>query len=486
MTFYPSIAGKAVVGKTIVGMIRQPKAKHSRFPTIHGFDGNDLDTQGYGALSDAITCEVTEELNGGYTLEMKYPLLGVRQEYLFPGNIIMAKPNHSQVIQPFRISQVKKSLGNSISVYANHISYDLSGYVMLSAQTYNSLSAVLNAMNSKTWDTEGSAFHQFHFDTDIYSTATFSMPALQTMKSWMGGQDGSILGVYGGEWQYNGFDCILASRRGQDTGIRISYGKNLAGYDKQNDYSQYSHICAYWKNSDTVVTSDLVQTRNQCAFRVAYYDATKEYETAPTVTQLNASAAAQVSKANTLAENIKVTPAQIGNNAIGLGDTVLICYEDVFETRVIKVVWDVLADNYKMLELGTKKESITDTIKSLSSSGTTATPADYVIQQGTSNGWTFKKWASGDYECWYAGTATNVAVTTGWGGLYYGSMASVDFPITFTAIPSVQQTIEAANGGAWAAPVQSTTAKAGSVYLYRPTSSTVSVTQHIYAKGKWK
>ena len=64
-------------------------------------------------------------------------------------------------------------------------------------------------------------------------------------------------------------------------------------------------------------------------------------------------------------QTITVTPAQIGNDVIGLGDSVLICYETVFETRVIKTVWDVLAGNYKTLELGAKKADIADTIKSL-------------------------------------------------------------------------------------------------------------------------
>ncbi len=454
------------------------------FPTIHGFDGSDLDTQGYGALSDAITCEVTEELNGGFTLEMKYPLHGVRNEYLVPGNIIMAKPNHSQIRQPFRINQVKKSFGNSINVYANHISYDLSGYVMPSAVTLGSLNAVINALNSATWDTEGSVFHQFNFDTNIYSTKPFTMPALQTMKSWMGGQDGSILDVYGGEWQYNGFDCILASRRGQDTGIRISYGKNLAEYDKQSDYSQYSHICAYWKNSETVVCSNLVQTRNQCAFRVAYYDASKEYETKPTVSQLNASATAQVSKLNITAQTIKVTPAQIGNNAIGLGDSVLICYEDVFETRVIKVVWDVLADTYKSLELGTKKASITDTIKSLSGSSSAAE-----FEEGTSGSWRFKKWASGDYECWLRDSSKKGTINQPWGSFYYGTLSAFSYPITFTEYPVVEITVQAANGGAWAVPNYSdySTSSTGTIYLYRPTQTTdMSLTVNIYARGKWK
>lgn len=361
MTFYPSIAGKAVVGKTIVGMIRQPKPKDSRYPTIHSYDGNTLETQGYGALSDAISAEVTEELNGGFTLEMKYPLHGIHNEYLVAGNIIMAKPAHNQSIQPFRINQVKRTLGNSINVYANHISYDMSGYPMTSAQTYNSLADVISAMNNATWSTGSAAFHRFTFDTDKSSSATFSIAGTQTLRSWMGGQEGSILDTYGGEWSYDNFKCFLANRRGEDNGIRISYGKNLAEYVKEQTNTIYSHICAYYVKDDVSVYSDLTETGMICAFRVLYYDASKNFDSTPTKAQLNAIAATQKPSESL---SVTVTPAQIGD-VIGLGDTVYVCYENVFTTRVVKTVWDVLGDHYNKLELGTKKTSIADTIKSL-------------------------------------------------------------------------------------------------------------------------
>lgn len=456
-----------------------------RYPTIHGFDGNDLETQGYGALSDCISAEVTEELNGGFTLEMKYPLHGIHNEYLIPGNIIMAKPSHNQSIQPFRIHQVKRSFGSSIVVYANHISYDMSGYPIRSARNYNSLAETIAAMNAFDWSSTAgaAAYHKFTFETDKTSSAAFSIAGTQTLRSWMGGQEGSILDTYGGEWSYDNFKCFLASRRGEDNGIRISYGKNLAEYVKEQNNSVYSHICAYYVKNEEAVYSDFVETGAICAFRVLYYDASKYFDNAPTVAQLNTIAATQ--KPNE-SQTITVTPAQIGD-VIGLGDTVYICYENVFTTRVIKTVWNVLADNYTKLELGTKKAGITDTIKSLSGSGTTATPTDYVIQQGTSSGWYFKKWASGDYACWYRAEGISVDVTTAWQGKYYGSIAGVNFPITFVSLTSVNQTVEVDDGGETTSFYPCTLTKTSGAVLYRPNSkSGVTATYNIEARGRWK
>ena len=334
------------------------------YPTIHSFKADDLDTQGYGALADCISCEVTEELNGEFTLEMEYALNGIHSDYLATGNIIMAKPSHNQSVQPFRINQIKKSFSKNYAVYANHISYDMSGYTLRAAYSYNSLSATIAGMNNMDWSPLN-YYHEFTFDTDMTSSKQFSQEGINTLRAWMGGKEGSIIDVYGGEWVYNGFSCFLASRRGQDTGYRISYGKNLAEYEKQTDLNEYSYICAYWKKSDDFAYSDLIATGLDCALRVGYVDASKAFDSKPSTAQLNSYASGQISSLVMGGATITVTPAQIGNDIIGLGDSVLVCYETVFQTRVIKTVWDVLAGNYTKLQLGTKKANIADTIKSL-------------------------------------------------------------------------------------------------------------------------
>ena len=46
--------------------------------TLHESTEMSFTTNGLGALSDAITCEVTEERNGEFELEMEYPVTGKR------------------------------------------------------------------------------------------------------------------------------------------------------------------------------------------------------------------------------------------------------------------------------------------------------------------------------------------------------------------------------------------------------------------------
>ena len=78
------------------------------------------------------------------------------------------------------------------------------------------------------------------------------------------------------------------------------------------------------------------------------------------------------------------------------------------------------------------------------------TLADFVVEQGTSGIWTYRKWASGIAECW--GTSDIVTITSWnqWGGMYTASNAipAYYYPVQFSAPPMLQITYRAiAMGG---------------------------------------
>ena len=68
--------------------------------------------------------------------------------------------------------------------------------------------------------------------------------------------------------------------------------------------------------------------------------------------------------------------------------------------------------------------------------------ADYVVEQGTSGIWAYRKWNSGIAECWIS-TATSVIGSTASGALsggYYAQLNSPPFgylPIKFVTYPSI-------------------------------------------------
>ena len=78
---------------------------------------------GTGILMDAVSCTVTEEINGVYELTMKYPIAGIHGNEIRERDIVIAKPNIKQRAQPFRIYRMTRPIGGVFTVYARHISY---------------------------------------------------------------------------------------------------------------------------------------------------------------------------------------------------------------------------------------------------------------------------------------------------------------------------------------------------------------------------
>ena len=150
-------------------------------------------TQGLGALTDTISCTVTEELNGEYELEMQYPLDGIHFEEITDRCIIYAIPSPYRDPQPFRIYRITKPLNGIVTIYARHISYDLSG-VPLNPFTAASAPAAMAGLSSNA-ETDC----PFTFWTDKSTKANFTVSVPSSIRSVLGGQEGSVLDVYGGE-----------------------------------------------------------------------------------------------------------------------------------------------------------------------------------------------------------------------------------------------------------------------------------------------
>lgn len=94
-------------------------------PILYKEDAIDFSTFGIGVLADTISCLVTEERNGAYELTLKYPLNGSLYGEIKKERIIKAKPNDLSDPQAFRIYRITIPINGIITIYAEHISYDL-------------------------------------------------------------------------------------------------------------------------------------------------------------------------------------------------------------------------------------------------------------------------------------------------------------------------------------------------------------------------
>lgn len=111
--------------------------------------------------------------------------------------------------------------------------------------------------------------------------------------------------------------------------------------------------------------------------------------------------------------------------------------------------------------------------------------ADFIVAQGTSGIWTYRKWNSGIAECWGVQDATSASVTQ-FGNIYYFN-TEVKFPANlFIGSFNIQATVVSDNGGMyWACPYNySTSGSALRIVSADGEARTSSVWYSV--KGKWK
>lgn len=339
---------------------------------------------GIGVLKDAISCEVKEERNGEYELTLKYPSSGAYASYLLPRAVLKVKPNFTDDLQLFRIYKVGKSIGSSFTVNARHISYDLSGFPITTGSASNVGDALQLLQNAATGYT---------FTTDKSLTANFKIHTPSSVRSWLGGKEGSILDLYGpGDYKYNNFNIQFLTQRGQDRGVTVRYGKNLTKLDSTNDSSNVvTGIMAYWQSAEdtpTTVCSNVIPTGVTLDVGVvSVIDASEKYETEPTVAQLDAYVNSYITnhQVTQVKKNIKLDFLQIATlkDRVDLCDTVHVIYEDYginVTAKCISTTWDVLNEKYIEIELGEPKTNIADTISNISKAVSDVMTANQVQQ----------------------------------------------------------------------------------------------------------
>lgn len=339
-------------------------------PVLHPADSTSWASFGLGALSDAISCEVTEERNGQYELEMTYPVSGQHYSELALRKIILAKPNFNDPPQPFRIYKISKPLAGIVTVNAQHLCYDLSGYVVgvFSAVGVQSALAALTANCTPTPC-------PFTFSSDMSSTGTFDVHKPASIRALMGGTTGSLIDHWHGEWSYNGYACRFDANRGTDRGVTIRYGKNLTSIEQEeNNASVYTGIYPFWFNSDTrsLVTLPEKTINAPGSFgytKICPVDLSDRFESEPTEAQLRAAAQTYISSNDigVPAVNLRLSFVQLEEikERVDLCDIVHVYFDTLgvsASAKCVRTRWNVLTEQYNEIELGTIRASIAGTI----------------------------------------------------------------------------------------------------------------------------
>lgn len=345
-------------------------------PILFPSTATEFNTQGLGVLTDAISCTVNEERNGAFELTMQYPDTGVHFDEITDRCIIYAIPSPYRAPQPFRIYRITRPMDGIIMVYAQHITYDLSGVPLNPFTAVNAPDALSKLSLNAAVDSP------FTFWTDKATVASFAVSTPSSTRSVLGGSSGSILGVYGGEYEWDGFTVRLYGHRGYDNGVVISYGKNLTDIEQDRNISNVATgIYPYWTNAEgALVTCDpkIVNAPGTYDFtRVVPVDFSNDFEAQPTSAQLQARAEKYVedNKIGIPKTSITASFVQLEQfpeyedlallEKCDLCDTVTIRYPQLgveAKAEIVKIETDVLLERYNSVEIGDVRTNIADTI----------------------------------------------------------------------------------------------------------------------------
>lgn len=113
--------------------------------------------------------------------------------------------------------------------------------------------------------------------------------------------------------------------------------------------------------------------------------------------------------------------------------------------------------------------------------------ADYVVEEGTSGAWTYRKWDSGIAECWSNNYSLgSCAITSSYGNAFYIAKTDYSFPTDlFISAPQVNVST-LSSLGLLSASVYEVTASKYSFFLWDTQSETLTVSISVRAIGEWK
>ena len=374
-------------------------------PILYRSDELDFLSNGLGRLTECTECTVTEERNGIFECEFKYPITGrFYKTMIEEGGIVAVIHDDQHDIQPFDIYSYSAPIDGIVTFNAHHISYRLANVIV---SPFTAASCALAVDGLKTYSVNTNIFT---FWTNKATAGNFALTHPDNIRALLGGQQGSILDVYGtGEYEFDKYQVKLYLNRGVDTGVTIRYGKNMTSIERKYDEtSVFNSVAPYWTDGTTTVmlpeyivispeaplevapwtadTGDYITDDNGEIIYFQYVkiipvqlDLSGEFEEQPTENELRQKALDYLANNQpwTPGDNITVDFVQLWQTPeyedvanlqrVSLCDTVSIYYPELGVTatnaKIIKVVYNVLLERYDSMEVGTPKTSFADYLK---------------------------------------------------------------------------------------------------------------------------
>lgn len=351
-------------------------------PILFASNERNFNTLGLGVIANVSKCEVTEELNGMYELEMV-----IYNEDGFGGDlinatpmplerdIILAKANDFDRGQPFRIYKITKLDDFSIEIYAKHVTFDASKYYVSSiAKHESSFNAALQEVGSKIEPKN----HPFRLSTDLDTVTQFES-MFKGLGDLIQGTEGSLLQRYGGEISRDMYHIRYNRRRGQDTNIVIAAEKNMTGLEVDVDTDGVITRIVPWANKNENAESGSKDEKEFIYLPERFIDSPYindyeqpliepvEFDGVETVEQLRSKAKGfftrnkrDIPKVNVKVQFIPLWEIHgyedfVNIERLQMGDRVKVSHPRItadMSARVVKTIYDPIEEHYIEIELG--------------------------------------------------------------------------------------------------------------------------------------
>lgn len=212
-------------------------------PILYNANETAFETYGLGEI-DATKAQVTRECNGNYTLYIEYPASGPLAGTFKNDMRIKSDAGLRTKNQTFFISRILKDSTGILKVYAKHISHLTEKMAIRNntnaTGTAQSALAIwaLNALGGIRFDTWS--------DIDLTSKTSWNIADFKTARDALGGVKGSILDVWGGEYEFDNTVIRLHKQLGRKSPTVLEYGRNiLRAEDDQDIEGAYTSVYPY-------------------------------------------------------------------------------------------------------------------------------------------------------------------------------------------------------------------------------------------------
>ena len=226
-------------------------------PILFNKNEQSFETYGLGELN-VTKGTVTRERNRNYTLYAEIPVNDPMVASLEKEMKLKADAGLRTKNQTFEISRIVKDSSNIVKIYGQHISHKLEYMVLRNATAFNG--SAFSALS--IW--RGALIGDLRFDvwSDIQTTGkgVFDISKMENARQALGGVEGSILDIYGGEYEFDNMTVRLHKQLGRTAPTVLEYGRNILSAESdetiENSYTSVLPFATYTPDKPEGDTSD--------------------------------------------------------------------------------------------------------------------------------------------------------------------------------------------------------------------------------------